>query len=71
MSVSQLVGSAGRAESPGNDAILKGSQEAPLEKHLREARQGPEVEMGLSAASLWDPKWLSGRSASGMGVGKG
>lgn len=39
MSVSQLVGSAGRAESPGNDAVLKGSQEAPLEKHLREARQ--------------------------------
>ena len=29
----------GRAEDPGNDAILKGSQEAPLEKHLKEARQ--------------------------------
>ena len=29
----------GRAEGPGNDAILKGSQEAPLEKHLKEARQ--------------------------------
>ena len=39
MSVSQLVGSMGRAEGPGNDAILKGSQEAPLEKHLKEARQ--------------------------------
>lgn len=36
MSVSQLVGSAGRAEGPGNDAIPRGSQEAPLEKHLRE-----------------------------------
>ena len=39
MWVSQLVGSMGRAEGLGNDAVLKGSQEAPLEKHLKEARQ--------------------------------
>ena len=41
----------GRAEGPGNDAILKGSQEAPLEKHLKEARQEEYSRHGTTKAA--------------------